>query len=113
MHRFFAMDMRPSTAEDLYIFSSSPRSLHIALMSDLLSAVSYMVNAEVYPSLSAYGLMRCTQTLWKVPIDRYLASCAGTSLRMRSFISRAALLVNVSAIICPAGIPCCSIYAMR
>ena len=113
MHLFFAMDMRPSTLDGLYIFSSSPRSLHIALMSDLLSAVSYIVNAEVYPSRSAYGRMRCTQTLWKVPIVRYRASCAGTSLRIRSFISRAALLVKVSAIIWLAGIPCCSIYAMR
>ena len=36
-------------------------------------------------------------TLWNVPICKYLASSSPTSRPMRSFISRAALLVNVSA----------------
>src|SRR5690606_40040074 len=47
--------------------------------------------------LSASNRRILAKILWKVPIQRFLASLAPTIFEIRFFISRAALLVKVSA----------------
>ena len=101
------------TSPGRYIFSSRFISLMIVRQRDLESDSSYIVKSAVYPSISASTLSMCEKIEWKVPILRYLTSSSPTRCEIRSFISRAALLVNVRAIICQGFSPACAMrYAI-
>src|SRR5690606_28373420 len=63
--------------------------------------------------LSASNRRIFAKILWKVPIQRFLASLAPTIFEIRFFISRAALLVNVNAKILNGSTPCDIKYAIR
>ena len=56
-----------------------------------------MVKFELKPIFSASALRILANTLWNVPICKYLASSSPTNRPILSFISLAALFVNVSA----------------
>ena len=58
-----------------------------------------MVNEERKPSLSACSRRIRRKTEWKVPMMSLRATVQPSNCAMRSFISPAALLVKVSAMI--------------
>ena len=84
----------------------------IAFTKERASVWSYIVKLLLKPNLSASALRIREKTEWNVPIWRYRARSSPTSRPMRSFISRAALLVNVSASICQGFSPCSNRYAI-
>ena len=99
-------------ARSLSIFVSIFIFLHISLITDFWSSVSYIVKLLSYPILSMYLLKILTHVEWNVLTHTAPAPCA-TVVSTRSFISLAALLVNVIAIILYGSTPHSSIkYAI-
>ena len=70
--------------------------MHI-LTAFFASVASYIVNAFGKPRRSAYSLSMRANMEWKVPIHRRRERSRPTMDAMRSFISLAALLVKVRA----------------
>ena len=71
-----------------------------------------MVNSRGYPRTSAYSLKNRMKTEWKVPMTRRLALRSPTIRAILSFISPAALRVNVSARMREGSAPFASRYAI-
>ena len=110
---FLAMEMRPSTSLGLYTLSSSFKSLTIDLIRFFESCESYIVKLDVYPRCSASTRRILEKMEWKVPIHKLAALPCPTRVAIRFCISRAALLVNVSARIRYAGTPLLNKFAIR
>ena len=94
---FFALEIFFRRSADLYILSSSPISLTMVFSRERESESSYMVNWDVYPIILASERRILENMEWNVPMERYRTDSSETSCDMRSLISRAALLVKVSA----------------
>ena len=115
MKSFLALPIRSCMLRGLYCLSSNPSCLRISLTTVTCSPLSYIVKFRVKPSNCSMSRRRIrAQVAWKVATHRFLLIPSSTSLSSRSFISFAALLVNVTARIRKGDIWWCLIrYATR
>ncbi|EHH08430.1 hypothetical protein MEA186_25804 [Mesorhizobium amorphae CCNWGS0123] len=95
--------------------SSSPSAWMICLIRRTTSSVSRMVKSDLSPASSAWRRSSLTPIEWKVP-SQGMPSTLPSPIRkpMRCFISRAALLVKVTARIWEGNaLPVARMWAMR
>src|ERR1051326_4571178 len=106
--RFLAPEMTAWTARGGKSLAGTFRSSSSRRISPRRSSSSKMVNCRLQPSRSASRRSRRAERLWNVPIQSPAGS-RSSRVATRSFISPAALLVNVTAKIRSARTPCSSI----